>query len=135
MLANGVPLPDEGPTLSRFRESLTLRGMVVIATRMGLFVSCLALLTLTGCARKESNPAASILLFNGTGTSPNDVAEIAKILSERGFEHDTANSMELNGMSDSQLMAYRLLIVPGGNYIAMGNSLTPQTTRRMQNAV
>jgi hypothetical protein len=109
--------------------------MLVIRTRSGLFVSCLALLTLTGCAGAESNSGASILLFNGTGTSPNDVAAIARILTEKGFEYATANSKQLNGMSESQLMAYRLLIVPGGNYIVMGDSLTPETTRRMQNAV
>jgi glutamine amidotransferase-like uncharacterized protein len=109
--------------------------MVVIKIRSGLFVSCFALLALTGCARTESNTGASILLFNGTGTSPNDVAAIANILTERGFEYATANSKQLNGMSDSQLMAYRLVIVPGGNYITMGNSLKPETTRRIQNAV
>ena len=38
-------------------------------------------------------------------------------------------------MSESQLMAYRLLIVPGGNYITMGDSLTPSTTANIHNAV
>ena len=38
-------------------------------------------------------------------------------------------------MSDSQLMARRLIIFPGGNYIEMGDSLTPQTTERIRNAV
>ena len=38
-------------------------------------------------------------------------------------------------MSESQLMAYRLMIVPGGNYITMGDSLTPGTTANIQNAV
>jgi glutamine amidotransferase-like uncharacterized protein len=109
--------------------------MVVIKVRSGLLVSCFALLTLTGCARTESNTVASILLFNGTGTSPNDIAAIAKILRERGFEYNIANSKQLNGMSKSQLMAYRLIIIPGGNYITMGNNLTPETTQRIQNAV
>jgi len=106
-----------------------------IRIRGGLFVLCSALFSLTGCARTETNTGASILLFNGTGTSPNDVAAIAKILRERGFEYATANSKQLNGMSESQLMAYRLVIVPGGNFITMGNSLTPEATQRVQNAV
>ncbi len=109
--------------------------MIVIKIRSGLFVSCFALLTLTGCTRTESKTDASILLFNGTGTSPNDVAAIAEILRERGFAYATANSKQLNGMSESQLMAYRLLIVPGGNYITIGNNWTPETTRRVRNAV
>jgi glutamine amidotransferase-like uncharacterized protein len=32
-------------------------------------------------------------------------------------------------------MAYRLLIVPGGNYITMGDSLTPSTTANIRKAV
>ena len=108
---------------------------MVIKVRSGLFVSCFALLTVTGCTRTESNTGASILLFNGTGTSPNDVAAVAKILRERGLEYATANSKQLNRMSESQLLAYRLLIIPGGNYITIGNNLTPETTQRIQNAV
>ena len=109
--------------------------MIVIKIRSDLLVLCLALLTLTGCAPTESNTGAPILLFNGTGTSAEDVAAIARILKERGFEYDTANSRRLNGMNESQLMAYRLLIVPGGNYIKIGDNLTPETTRRVQSAV
>lgn len=103
--------------------------------RSWLVLLCFAVLTLTGCARTEPYTGASILLFNGTGTSPNDVAAIAKILRERGLEYDTANSNQLNGMSESQLVAYRVMIFPGGNYIKMGNSLTPGTSQRIQNAV
>jgi glutamine amidotransferase PdxT len=109
--------------------------MIVMKIRSGLFVWCFALLALTGCTQTESNTGAPILLFNGKGTSPDDVAAIAKILRERGFEHDTANSRQLNAMSESQLLAYRLLIVPGGNYITMGKNLTPETTQRIQDAV
>jgi hypothetical protein len=38
-------------------------------------------------------------------------------------------------MNASQLAAYRLLIVPGGNYITMGESLTPDATTNVRNAV
>jgi glutamine amidotransferase-like uncharacterized protein len=93
------------------------------------------MLILTGCSRTNSNRGASILLFDGAGTSPNDVAAIAKILAKKGFEYDTANSTQLNGMSKSQLMAYRLIIFPGGNYVTMGNSLTTESAQRIQNAV
>src|SRR5262249_31105470 len=44
-------------------------------------------------------------------------------------------SSELNVMSTSQLMAYRLLIVPGGNYITIGNGLTSHTTANIHSAV
>ena len=38
-------------------------------------------------------------------------------------------------MSESQLLAYRLLIVPGGNYLTMGDSLTANATANIRNAV
>jgi hypothetical protein len=109
--------------------------MAAIKMRNGLFISSFALLLLTGCSRTESKTVAPILLFNGTGTSPNDVAAIEKILKERGFEYATANSQQLNGMSESQIMAHRLIIIPGGNYITIGNNLTPETTPRIRSAV
>jgi hypothetical protein len=110
--------------------------MVVIKSRIGRCVSCCALLALAGCARTESsNPDAEILLYSGTGTSPGDVAAVAKILTDRGFEYARANSNQLNGMSEAQLAARRLIIVPGGNYIKIGDNLTAETTQRMRNAV
>ena len=131
----GGPARETEQRLWRFVEPFSIRGMAAAIVRRGLFVSCFAFLTLTGCARPESSATASILLLTGTGTSPNDVAAIAKILKGRDFDYATANSEQLNGMTESQLMAYRLIIVPGGNYITMGNSLTPESTRRIQNAV
>jgi glutamine amidotransferase-like uncharacterized protein len=38
-------------------------------------------------------------------------------------------------MTAPQLMTYRLVIVPGGNFTHMSASLTPQTTARMHDAV
>ena len=113
----------------------SIRCLVGRKVGKGLFISCTALLMLTGCSSTESNTDASILLFNGTGTSPNDVAAVAKILKEKGLDYATANSKRLNDMSESRLMAYRLIIVPGGNYITMGNSLTPEAAGRIHNAV
>ena len=36
-------------------------------------------------------------------------------------------------MSESQLRGYRLLIVPGGNFINIGNSLNASTTATIRN--
>ena len=90
-------------------------------------------LLLSGACAPRSAPA--ILLFNGSGTSPNDVAAIEKILKENDFSYSTANSQELNAMSESQLRAYRLLIVPGGNFEEIGNGLTPNTAASIRNAI
>jgi hypothetical protein len=100
-----------------------------------LLIACLALLTLPACGPRESNDAPSILLFKGTGASANDVKAIEAILKDRRLTYLVADSHQLNGMAVSQLMAYRLIIVPGGNYITMGNSLTRETTTNIHNTV
>ena len=82
-----------------------------------------------------SGDIASILLFNGTGTSPNDVAAVETILSTNHLNYSTVNSSQLNEMGESQIRGYRLLIVPGGNFIDIGNSLTPGTAANIRNAV
>jgi glutamine amidotransferase-like uncharacterized protein len=97
-------------------------------------IACIASLTLTACAPPEPTPA-QILLFNGTGTSPNDVKSFEAILKGMDLTYATANSRQLNRMSVSQLTAYRLMIIPGGNYITMGNSLTPGTTTNIHDAI
>ena len=82
-----------------------------------------------------SNITPPILLFNGTGTSRNDVAAVESILNEQHLQYSTVNSVELNNMSESRLRSYRLLIIPGGNYIAMGNGIMPSTTAKIRDAV
>jgi len=78
---------------------------------------------------------ASILLFNGTGTSAGDVAAIERILSNEHLNYSTVNSPQLDGMSESQIREYQLLIVPGGNFEHLGNSLASSTTANIRNAI
>jgi glutamine amidotransferase-like uncharacterized protein len=82
-----------------------------------------------------SEDIAPILLFNGTGTSPNDVVAIEEMLRTDHLNYATVNSSQLNGMGVSQMRGYRLLIVPGGNFIDMGSSLTPRTAVNIRDAV
>jgi glutamine amidotransferase-like uncharacterized protein len=89
------------------------------------------LLTSTACAV----PPADILLFNGTGASPNDVKAIEAILHTNHLKYATANSQQLNRMAAPKLRAYRLLIIPGGNFVDIGNSLTPATAANIRTAV
>jgi glutamine amidotransferase-like uncharacterized protein len=86
-----------------------------------------------GCG-KHASPVP-ILLFNGNGGSVNDVAAIKTILDKESFDYETLNSEELNGMSRQQLAKYRLLIVPGGNFITMGKSLDTATGANIRYAV
>jgi len=78
---------------------------------------------------------APILLFNGTGTTPSDVKAVEAILLAHRLAFSTANSAQLNSMSLTQLKAHRLLIVPGGNSITIGDYLTHSTTAKIHDAV
>ncbi|MEO8656949.1 MAG: BPL-N domain-containing protein [Bryobacteraceae bacterium] len=113
-----------GTTAFRFR---TAGCLVVLA------------LALTGC-RAGGNEATAgdsspILLFNGTGVSPGDVAALQNILHAEHLTYSMADSQRLNRMTDSQLRGYRLLIVPGGNFEQLGGSLSSDTAAKIRNAI
>lgn len=78
---------------------------------------------------------APIILFNGTGTSPNDVEAIENILSVNHLDFVLANSSQLNALDTSQLSKYKLIIMPGGNFIDMGIHLTEVTCTNIKKAV
>ncbi len=105
----------------------------------------LAPITFSGCG-SQSGPKAQelpppipapepVLLYNGTGASSSDVAAIKAVLDTQGISYATADSSELNGMSEAQLGGYKLIIVPGGNSITIGQSLTTNTTSAIRGAV
>jgi glutamine amidotransferase-like uncharacterized protein len=95
----------------------------------------LASTALTGCRAHDDEDSPPILLFNGTGTSPGDVAAIETILKNNELNFSTMDSSQLNKMSESQIRRYRLLIIPGGNFVDIGNSLTSNTSANIRNAV
>ena len=82
----------------------------------------------------ESGPAP-ILLFNGAGTSPNDVTAVETILDSLRLSYSTINSSELNRMGRARMMKYRLLIMPGGDFIDIGKSLDTVTATNVRYAV
>ncbi|HXC54516.1 MAG TPA: BPL-N domain-containing protein [Rhizomicrobium sp.] len=79
--------------------------------------------------------ALPILLFTGDGTSAGDVSATETILKDRHLDFSTADSAQMNEMSEAQIGAYRLLIVPGGNFIDMADGLTPRTASNVRQAV
>jgi glutamine amidotransferase-like uncharacterized protein len=97
------------------------------------FICCIVIILFAAC--KSPVKEAPILLFNGTGTSPNDVEAIKNILSSNHLDFLLANSARLNGLDTNQLRKYKLIIIPGGNFIDIGKSLTEKTTRNIQKAV
>jgi glutamine amidotransferase-like uncharacterized protein len=98
-----------------------------------IYFACIAAILLANC--KNSIKEAPILLFNGTGTSPNDVEAIKDILVSNQFDFVTANTAQLNEFDTTQLKKYKLIIIPGGNFIDMAKSLTEETVQHIQKAV
>jgi hypothetical protein len=121
--------------------------------RLGLivFVTCCAFIISTGCgtpglsgvSQHESSvpvmigatSTTPILLFNGTGTTSSDVVAVETILSSLKLGYKTANTTQIEAMSQTQLEAYKLLIVPGGNSITIGDKLSTAATTNIHNAV
>jgi glutamine amidotransferase-like uncharacterized protein len=98
-------------------------------TGVGLAACLLAI----SCHREPH--LASVLLFNGKGTSANDVAAVESILRDAHLSYATASSTQLSAMTTAQLRGYRLLIVPGGDFVEIGTSLTPTAVANVRNAV
>lgn len=94
-------------------------------------------LVLTACGGPVPQPGkpAQVLLFSGHGTSPGDVAAFEDILRRQGLSYAKADSRRLNRMSAADLAAYRLLIVPGGNFVKIGEGLTPGAVASIRAAV
>ena len=67
-----------------------------------------------------------VLLFNGTGTDT-DVAAVESILGTLKLRYATANSSQLNALTETKLKAYKLLIVPGGNSDTIASNLSTAT--------
>jgi len=76
-----------------------------------------------------------ILLFSGSGTSPGDVAALETILNREHLEYSTVGTRQLNGFTELEIRKYRLLIVPGGNFVQIGKALTPAAAANIRGAV
>jgi len=104
---------------------------------------CLAFfMFLSGCDRPGASavPLTSarvppVLLFNGTGTSPNDVAAIESLMEKSEISYSTANSAQLDEMSAVRLRTYRLIIVPGGDFTRIGTGLKKDAAAKLRDAV
>jgi len=131
-----------------FSASSALRWITLVAVTVATPIS------FTGCGSSAfSNPATTtattasmlmetenassptVLLFNGTGTISSDVSAVEAILKNLALSYATANSSEMDSMSETKLKSYKLLIVPGGNSITIGNNLSHTATTNIHNAV
>lgn len=114
-----------------------MRGNPFASGRLGR-AALLILIAAAGSAcqiRHEVDSSAPILLFNGRGVSREDVAALESILNSNHLRYSTVDSQQLNEMSESQIRGHRLLIVPGGNFVNIGNGLSSSTTENIRSAV
>src|SRR5260370_10285992 len=79
--------------------------------------------------------AEPVLFFEGSGTSASDVSAVEAVLGTLGVGYATANSSQLDAMSEAQLGGYKLLIVPGGNSITIGENLSGNAAVMIRAAV
>jgi glutamine amidotransferase-like uncharacterized protein len=98
--------------------------------RRALFACALA-----ACAEAPPERSAPILLYAGAGTSVNDVAAVEALLRADSLRYATVSTKQLNALSEADLAQHRLLIVPGGNFIEMGDGWTPGTVANVRGAV
>lgn len=89
----------------------------------------------TPLTQSSTTTTVPVLLFIGTGTSSGDVTAVESVLSTLNLKYSTATSAQMESISQSQLSAYKLLIVPGGNSIKIGNNLSQSATTKIHNAV
>jgi glutamine amidotransferase-like uncharacterized protein len=99
-----------------------------------LFPALLATAMLA-CGARGPQGSEDILLFTGTGTSAGDVAALETILEANHLSYGTVSSAELNAMTADGIRRHRLLIVPGGNFVAIGDSLTPAARTNIRDSV
>lgn len=92
-------------------------------------------IVMMACHSQGAKDRAPILVFSGAGTSRGDVVAVERMLDDNHLEYTTANSAQLNAMAVPRLLGYRLIIVPGGNFMDMSASLTPRTAARVRDAV
>jgi glutamine amidotransferase-like uncharacterized protein len=89
----------------------------------------------TPLAESNATSTVPVLLYNGTGTSANDVTAVKSVLSTLNLAYSTANTSQMEAMTESQLASYKLFIVPGGNSITIGRNLSQNATTKIHNAV
>ena len=75
-----------------------------------------------------------VLLFDGTGTS-SDVSAVEGVLGNLNIGYNTVDSSQIEALSEQQLAGYKLIIVPGGNSITIGQNLSAAVASNIRGAV
>lgn len=83
----------------------------------------------------EATSSTPILLYAGGGTIANDVTAVEALLTSMKLGYAAVSTSQIEAMSQTQLEGYKLLIVPGGNSITIGDDLSKTATTNIHNAV
>jgi hypothetical protein len=118
---------------ARFSVQPARRVLLTFASLLLIAAATASISMISGPSQGNDGP--KILLFVGKGTSPGDVAALKQILNRNHFDFSTADSNQLNELSESQFATYQLLIVPGGNFENIGKGVTATTTANIRKAV
>lgn len=78
---------------------------------------------------------AQVLLFNGIGISTSDWQSLASILQSMGLTYKLVNSSALNAMPLTDLIKFKLIIIPGGNSHLIVNNLSLATKIKVRKSV
>jgi glutamine amidotransferase-like uncharacterized protein len=99
--------------------------LAVLAVASGVLESC-------GASQLGSEP---ILLFDGTGVSRGSVAALRAVLEANHMAYTTLSSSDLDRMDEAALRQHQLLIIPGGNFVNIGNGISKDAALRIRGAV
>lgn len=132
----------EARSAARYDSVLASAPRLTMKDQRHLLYLALFALGLSFCHRPGASavPLTSgreppILLFNGTGTSPTDVAAIETLLEKSRISYSTASSAQLEEMSAARLRTYHLITVPGGDFTRIGIGLEKDTAAKLLDAV
>jgi glutamine amidotransferase-like uncharacterized protein len=76
-----------------------------------------------------------VLLYVGAGATGSDVTALEAILKSLNLGYTAVNQTELGSMTEPQLGGYKLMIVPGGDSIVIGQSVGATAPSAIRNAV
>ncbi|HET9405942.1 MAG TPA: BPL-N domain-containing protein [Candidatus Sulfotelmatobacter sp.] len=119
------------PSASLFRFVLTVASLS-------------AAMFLAACGSSGSKPvplppaipsAEPVLLYVGAGTSSSDVSAIESVLGTLHVGFTTATGSQLEALDEAHLGGYKLIIIPGGNSITIGQNLSANAAANIRTAV
>jgi hypothetical protein len=111
------------------------RPLVAACGTVATALMAIGVLGLSACSRPAPPEPPPVLLFNGTGTSANDVIAVEDLLRQMHVVYAPVNSAQLQRMTTTELRKSRLLIVPGGDFLAMGAGLSSSARANVHDAV